>query len=474
MDRAEFLRRAGAGAAGLALAASTPRWRGAAAQASKPNILLIMTDDQPYHTVGIMKSLQNRLVAAGMRFDNGYVATPICGPARGSVLTGKWSHNTGLENTAGAWRELVDSSELPRNVARRLKAVGYDCHLSGKFTNGLRNGGWVCPGFDSWWAQLEDFNDKERLYFSRGGAGRREMPRNGTGAGNETLVAAKYTENFVRGRRGTPWFACFWPHAPHGPYYPLRRYAGAHQGAKPPTPFGEPGRDLSDKAPTVRQSARPSAAAETEMTQEYRGKLREVEEVDEGVNRLITALEETNQLGNTWIFFVTDNGFQHGEHFLDKKLWPYEESTRTPFVVRGPGVPAGTANGHLVSQIDLLPTICEISGADASGVDGRSLLPILRDPGAPFREFLLIEAEGRGWHSVRMRRRNEAGADYDDLLFVKWRDGFEEIYDYKDDPRLYDGHFNTPREQQNAGMLRERLLAMRAAAGDQYRALETG
>ena len=192
------------------------------------------------------------------------------------------------------------------------------------------------------------------------------------------------------------------------------------------------------------------------------------------MNRLIDALEETEQLGRTWIFFLTDNGLQHGEHFLEKKLWPYEESTRTPFVVRGPDVPAGTRNGHLVSQVDLLPTICEIAGADASGADGRSLLPILREPDAPLREFLLIEAEDRGWHSVRMRRRNRAGAGYEDLLFVKWREGFEEIYDYGDDPDMYDGHFGTPREQRYAGMLRERLLAMRVASGEQYRALETG
>ena len=160
---------------------------------------------------------------------------------------------------------------------------------------------------------------------------------------------------------------------------------------------------------------------------------------------------ETNQIGRTWIFFVTDNGFQHGEHYLDEKLWPYEESTRTPFVVRGPGIPADTTNGHLVSQVDLLPTICEIAGADASGVDGRSILPILRDPRAPFREFLLVEAEKRGWHSVRMRRWNEARADYDNLLFVKWRDGFEELYDYDEDPHLYNGRVNTPREQTERG-----------------------
>ncbi len=302
------------------------------------------------------------------------------------------------------------------------------------------------------------------------------MPRDGTEEGNETLVAAKYTADFVRGHRDGPWFACFWPHVPHGPYHPLDGHAGAHEGDTPPTPYGEPGGDLSDKAPLARRLARPSDGAEGETRQDYRGKLREIEEVDDAVDRLITALEETGQLGRTWVFFLTDNGYQHGEHFLDKKLWPYEESARTPFVVRGPGVPgalAGTTNKHLVSQVDLLPTICEIAGADASGVDGRSILPVLRDPGAPFREFLLVEAEDRGWHSVRMRRRDRAGADHVDLLFVRWWDGFEEIYDYQGDPHLYEGRVGTPREQRYAGMLRERLLAMRTAAGDRYRALET-
>jgi len=143
-------------------------------------------------------------------------------------------------------------------------------------------------------------------------------------------------------------------------------------------------------------------------------------------------------------------------------------------VVRGPGVPEDTVNGHLVSQIDLLPTICEIAGADASGVDGRSILPTLLNPSASPREFLMVEAERLGWHSVRMRRWNVARADYDNLLFVSWHGGFEEIYDYDDDPHLYNGRVNTAREEQNVGMLRAKLLAMRTAAGDQYRALEMG
>jgi arylsulfatase A-like enzyme len=89
MDRAEFLKSATAGAVGLALATAALARKSETTQAAQPNILLIMTDDQPYHTMSIMESFQNRVVSRGMRFNNGYVTTLVCGPARGSVLTGK-------------------------------------------------------------------------------------------------------------------------------------------------------------------------------------------------------------------------------------------------------------------------------------------------------------------------------------------------------------------------------------------------
>jgi N-acetylglucosamine-6-sulfatase len=437
---------------------------------TRPNVLLIMTDDQPYYTLGIMEAVMRRLVAQGLRFSNGYVATPVCGPARGSVLTGKWSHNTGLEATSGAWRQLVESGELPRNIARRLETAGYACHLTGKFTNDLENANWVCPGFSSWWAQLEDLNDGQKTYWSVNGERRREIERTGTEKGNETMIAAGFMENFIRNHRDAPWFACFWPHSPHGPYHYLNRFEDTHQSDRPLTRYGE--EDVSDKAPDVRRRMRSSDAAEAERMQEFREKLREIEDVDVGCARIMTALAQTGQLDNTYVFFVTDNGYQFGEHNLDKKLWPYEESARTPFVVRGPGVMQDAASDKLVSQVDLLPTICELAGADASGVDGRSMVPLLSNPTAPWRDYLLVEAEERGWHSVRMRKFNQITQSHDNLLHIRWNDGFEELYDYENDPELLEGTINTPRERANAEDLRQRLETMRVSAGSEYRAAE--
>src|SRR5215216_1278830 len=234
---------------------------------TRPNVLLIMTDDQPYYTLGIMEAVMRRLVAQGLRFSNGYVATPVCGPVRGSVLTGKWSHNTGLEATSGAWRQLVESGELPRNIARRLKAAGYACHLTGKFTNDLDNANWVCPGFTSWWAQLEDLNDGQKTYWSVNGDRRREIERTGTEEGNETINRRR----FHGGLRPKP------------PRRSLVRLLLAAQPARPlslPQPVrGYPQRrstadsvrreaDVSDKAPDVGRRMRSSEAAEEERMQE--------------------------------------------------------------------------------------------------------------------------------------------------------------------------------------------------------------
>lgn len=122
--------------------------------------------------------------------------------------------------------------------------------------------------------------------------------------------------------------------------------------------------------------------------------------------------------------------------------------------------------------MDLLPTICELAGAGASGVDGRSMVPILSGPSAQWCEYLLVEVEERGWHSVRMRRFDAATRELDNLLYIRWNDGFEELYDYENDPALLDGTIGTPREHAHVEDLRQRLEVMRVSAGEAYRAAE--
>lgn len=439
----------------------------------RPNILLIMTDDQPYYTLGGMDGVMNRLVARGVRFANGYVGTPICGPARGEVLTGKWSHRTGLIHTEGgiaAFEEWRASSEEGRSVLKRVADVGYTLFFGGKFTNGLENARYVAPGVARWFAQLEPLNHDEEFFYSIDGDHKRTVSRGGDWAHNETGVLAGFADNFIRTHRTTNgWFACVWPHAPHGPYFPLDRYKDDFRRQVSPTEF-DPDfneRDVTDKDPLVRRLGRDATSTvQRERHTEYRGKKREIEEVDDLFVQCHDALVDTNQLERTYIFFVTDNGYEFGGHRLDKKNWPYEDSTRTPYVVAGPDVRSGVRSPKLVTHLDLAPTICTIAGGDTRGFDGRNLMPILRgdDPSTfEWRTYLMVEAEQRGWHSVRNDR----------FLYVLWNDGFEELYDYQDDPYQLDGRIVTAEEQAVVEDMRQRLAVMKSSTTPQeYKAAE--
>src|SRR5215212_9351431 len=95
------------------------------AEVRKPNILAIMTDDQRVASVWAMQAVSKRLSALGTRFSHAFAATPICGQSRGSILTGKWSHNTGDTTTGIAYQQMKDSGVQACTLATRLKDAGY-------------------------------------------------------------------------------------------------------------------------------------------------------------------------------------------------------------------------------------------------------------------------------------------------------------------------------------------------------------
>src|ERR687894_3105308 len=126
--------------------------------------------------------------------------------------------------------------------------------------------------------------------------------------------------------------------------------------------------------------------------------------VDDMIGDLVGALHDSGELDNTYIVFTSDNGFHLGNHRLGAGKWtPYEEDTRVPLIVRGPGVPEGRTLQHLVLNNDLAPTVADLAGAKTpSFVDGRSLRPLLTDAPPPPRDWrkrFIIEAVAeRGPH----------------------------------------------------------------------------
>ncbi len=242
-------------------------------------------------------------------------------------------------------------------------------------------------------------------------------------------------------RPNDPWL-CFCHYtAPHAPYFPSL----AHQGDADAEPLPEPPsfdeQDLSDKPAEVRGQAPFTDTEREESLEDWRGTLEELGDVDDGVRQIVEALADTGQLANTLIFYVTDNGFHFGEHGLQKKSVPYLEAVKTPFVVRGPGAPAGGVSDKLVSQIDLPATICDYAGARTDGFDGRSLRTLFEDEAAPWRSRLLIDHPRAGWHQLREGQ----------YAYVERDTGERELYDLgasADPYQLQSLHADPDRAQQ--------------------------
>ena len=131
-------------------------------------------------------------------------------------------------------------------------------------------------------------------------------------------------ERFVRDRANSPipWFAYVCPHAPHSRYYPAPRHADEFTNTPLRDVPSSGEKDLSDKPKWVRAKAPYTDFERRQGTGAYRGKLRELQEVDDMVSRLMDALDQTRQLDNTFVFFLTDNGYLLGEHGLRKKTSP--------------------------------------------------------------------------------------------------------------------------------------------------------
>ena len=187
--------------------------------------------------------------------------------------------------------------------------------------------------------------------------------------------------------------------------------------------------------------------------------------VDETVDTLVGDLKYIGQLDNTFIFFVSDNGWQQGEYRIRTgKLYPYDESIHTPLFVRGPGVPAGSRVEKLVLNTDLAPTIAVLASISLPG-DGRSFTPLLRGEDPTRRSMMLLEAAGGGSPPPY------AGVRTETHKYVEYQTWEKELYDLRSDS------YETESLHETAGSplvqkLKAKLEALKTCTGDGCREAE--
>ena len=405
----------------------------------QPNIILILTDDQRYDEVARMPILQSQLAGKGVTFNRGFVVNPLCCPSRTTILTGKYSHGTGIYKNKppdGGFETFTGRHEDRSTIATWLDAAGYQTSLVGKYLNGYgpTNAAYIPPGWDTWDAMT--LSSTNPVFFSEGYYDY-PMSINGTlvnygtaPSDYSTDVLSNYATSFIRSvPRSKPLFLYFAPRAPHGPATPAPKYIGACKSIRPNRPPSYNEANVSDKPPWV--SGIPSWDSATIQTWDrfYEKQCESLLSVDDAVGKITTALANAGRLSDTLIVFASDNGVLIGEHRWSRKSVPYEESIRVPFIVRYDPLTTRTASvdHHLVLNLDLAQTFADVAGVGHPGVEGRSFLPLLKGSATVWRKDFLIEhavSAPPSYCAVRNER----------FLYAKYEGGFQELYDLQNDP----------------------------------------
>ncbi len=390
---------AGTVATGQAVSAavtSSPQQAAGATPNVKPNIVYVLTDDLDQRTTpywDVLPKTKRLLADHGMTFENSFAPTPICCPARSTILTGQYGHNTGVltnKGTQGGWETFVRNGGEQRTVAKALSdQAGYHTALIGKYLNGygVNNGlgypaTYVPPGWSEWYGAVDGAFYTGYNY---------QLNENGTlvSYGNAT---SDYSTDVVRDKAidiidraekrddAQPLFLYLASTAPHAPLPPPARYATnpySNSTARHLPNFQE--QDLSDKPAWLRASgATRSAQVAANNDTDWQNRMGSLYAVDDMVAAVVAELDAKGELGNTYFVFTSDNGYNLGAHRLSQKMVPYEESLRVPLVIAGPGVKQGSTSAFAM-QTDFAPTFYQLAGLPIpSFVDGRSLVPLFQ------------------------------------------------------------------------------------------------
>ncbi len=388
-------------------------------KSGKPNIILIFTDQQ---NINMMSAMGNPLVstpnmdkiaARGTMFTQSYCTSPVCGPARSSIITGRMPHETGVE-----WNGNTPHPEIP-NAGEIFREAGYNTIWAGK---------WHLPesypGVGG--AKSDETRGFERLPFG-------DQTKSNWMLGTETdpdltTAVVEFLKNY---KKEEPFFLGVSYHNPHDIcFYPRKDGWLSHKDSLleiryynfkyhlpevismhpdsfpnlPPLPanfeisMDEP-EFITEKRQNHTEYGMETRLANLEFSEkEWQGYLnaycRLTEMVDEEIGKVLSALEAQDYADNTIIIFTSDHGDGATSHKWAVKNSLYEESAKVPLIFCWPGhIPQKkTDETHLVSQIDILPTLCDYSDIEANAnFTGASMRDIIQNDDAEWRKYLVVE-----------------------------------------------------------------------------------
>lgn len=434
----------------------------AQSSADRPNVLLIVTDDHGYGDLGLHGNPKiqtpnlDRLGRQAVRFESFYVS-PVCSPTRASLLTGRYNFRTGVVDTF-IGRSLMHGDET--TLAEMLSGAGYRTGIFGKWHLG-----------DNYPLRAIDQGFVEALTLNGGGIGQPSDPPGGESYFNPMLrrngewirtkgyvsdVLADATIDFIKGNRERPFFAYLAFNAPHTPLeVPAENYAKY--------------RGLNLKLEDFPETGHPIPAKfDPDTTAKIYGM---VENIDDNVGRVLSALDDLKLADRTLVIFMTDNGPQQPRYnagMLRQKGTVNEGGIRVPFFMR---LPARFEGGRIVDRIaahiDVTPTILEICGVRAPAhvrFDGRSLVPLLDGKAGAWAPRTLFFQ----WHRGDVPERGRAfAARSQRYKLVQWQDAGPNAKPPYPAPQLFDMEADRL-EQRNLALEKPEIVRELQAAYDAW------
>ncbi len=388
----------------------------------RPNVVLVITDDQRADTLDFMPETLERIAARGSHFVNAFTTSPVCAPSRATLMSGRLPHHQPAAAPLG-----FDQQDT---LATWLAAAGYRNGILGKYTNSTETLGEVVPaGWTIWNVFLGgagggyyDFEASVQGFFA-------SMPR----TAYSTDLLGPQAAAFVQGSAAVPFLLVVAPFAPHMPAIPAERHAGALAGLDPWRPPSWHEADLSTKPTWVSTYRALHGTNGTALRDTLRqAELETLLAVDEAVASIDDALERAGISDQTLVLYLSDHGIHWGEHWLPTKWSSYEESIRIPLLMRWPMLdpPGGRVHDRLVAMPDVSATVAAVAGVSGRVPDGIDLVGALR-AGGPERDAVLVQSPGefftRPNRAVRTERWKWIETDASSGVT-------EELYDLENDP----------------------------------------
>lgn len=353
----------------------------ASAAAARPNIIVVLTDDQDaqMNSIDYMPLLQKHLVDQGTTFTRHYCTIAICCPSRVNLWTGQLSHNTNVTDVSppyGGYPKFVSEGYSNRHLAVWMQESGYNTYYVGKLFNHHSLANYDKPHVQGFTGSDFLLDPTTYQYWNFSTTHNGEPPVRHDGVYSPDFTAERVYEFLDEAAedKEKPFFLVAAPIAPHGNFQLTPKLeAGPPQAAPrhqhlfndyqiPRTPNFNPekpsGVDWIAGLPRLNDTV-------LEYNDEFqRQRLRSLQAVDEMIEGIVERLEASGQLDNTYIIYTADNGFHISQHRLNPgKECSFETDINVPLLVRGPGVPQGLVKDSVVSShTDLAPTVMQLAG----------------------------------------------------------------------------------------------------------------